>query len=389
MATGSYDFEAQDPGAGNPFTGWTDDTDNAWEVEKEAGSGARWDNGGVGGGGLQVFTWDAPGSLSIASDAAIEILVKFRSADISNEEPWVVLFADGDSGPTGGYAPNFNGTDMRISRYDSGTNFANFASFTPSPAPADNETWWLRYMVNGSNEHHMRIWEDGTTEPGSWDVGPVTESVITSGEIGLGSYTFTENPEWDFVSYGTAGDSAPGPVTGITGTVNVDLAGVSAAGNIDVSVPGAVAAPLDGVTLSGIAAIEFIASLSQVMEGVSLVASAQSEAVATLAASLDGVALAANAEEIFSATLSAILGGATLAATATSGDVPTGALARTLEGATLTATAIESFIATLVQTLEGVTVAAQGSTISGELSQPLDGVTLAAAGEQILSLIHI
>ena len=71
------------------------------------------------------------------------------------------------------------------------------------------DTWYnLRFRVNG-NELKTRFWEDGNTEPSTWDV-EITDSTYSSGKVGLGTWSYSgREMQVDWFGVATQGDEAP------------------------------------------------------------------------------------------------------------------------------------------------------------------------------------
>lgn len=64
---------------------------------------------------------------------------------------------------------------------------------------------WIRFQAD-STSLKARVWDDGDTEPSTWDV-EVTDSNFSSGWAGIRVSGGTD--QWDEVGVGTNGDSAP------------------------------------------------------------------------------------------------------------------------------------------------------------------------------------
>lgn len=77
----------------------------------------------------------------------------------------------------------------------------------------NGKKYWLRWKVAGGNQHSVKIWPDGTSEPASWTF-TVSYANRTGGTryIGYGTYGPNHTVEYDFFSAGTGGDTAPASV---------------------------------------------------------------------------------------------------------------------------------------------------------------------------------
>ena len=53
-----------------------------------------------------------------------------------------------------------------------------------SPAPTVGDNWWVRYNLQGST-HLVRVWKDGTTEPGTWAINQTDAAIAAAGRIGI------------------------------------------------------------------------------------------------------------------------------------------------------------------------------------------------------------
>jgi hypothetical protein len=87
-------------------------------------------------------------------------------------------------------------------------------TITPSGMAGD-EWWWARVKVTSGHAWSVRVWEDGTSEPGTWSIDAVTDSNRIGGSVGFGGDHPTDEPYfWDYWAVGTAGDAPPEPPAG-------------------------------------------------------------------------------------------------------------------------------------------------------------------------------
>lgn len=97
-------------------------------------------------------------------------------------------------------------------------------------------TWYrMRFRINGDTLKN-KIWEDGTTEPSSWDVS-VTDTNISSGKVGLGGFSSSSRyAQFDWLGIATEGDTAPeaGDVIAKATATDIDVAVSNAAIGTDI-----------------------------------------------------------------------------------------------------------------------------------------------------------
>lgn len=82
----------------------------------------------------------------------------------------------------------------------------NFANFNW----VNGQKYWLKWRVEGGSNHFVKIWADGTAEPSSW-LFTATYSNRTTGTryFGIGTYAANATVQYEQVSVGTGGDTAP------------------------------------------------------------------------------------------------------------------------------------------------------------------------------------
>ena len=77
----------------------------------------------------------------------------------------------------------------------------------------NGKKYWLRWKVVGGNQHSVKIWPDGTPEPGGWTfTAQYANRTAGTRYIGYGTYGPNHTVEYDFFSAGTGGDTAPASV---------------------------------------------------------------------------------------------------------------------------------------------------------------------------------
>jgi hypothetical protein len=73
-----------------------------------------------------------------------------------------------------------------------------------------NTWYWTRYRSNGTT-HTARTWDDGSSEPGTWDYSVTDSTISAAGWVGVvsGALNNTGSFEVDVLGIGTNGDAAP------------------------------------------------------------------------------------------------------------------------------------------------------------------------------------
>lgn len=195
-----------------------------WELPSDGaaylyGDGAAFDQDAIDLGGSTaqraLLSYD---DVDAADD--VEILTLFRSSDTNGNQfrSYARAKTDGDGNENGYYAELFDGSNLRIRKYDGSGDITaiDAAAFGWS---ADTD-YWVRFRANGE-DFKARGWERGTDEPDSW-TEEVTDSEYSSGDWnGIGYYAESTSKLFSWVSFGTAGDTAPTPQD-VSGTVTLD-----------------------------------------------------------------------------------------------------------------------------------------------------------------------
>ena len=211
MAQFSIDFSGETTGAApaNFTENWTA-TGQTWAVREKAGE--------LGGKGLEHvrtttarrgFSWDTPGS-----DTDTEILVRWRStAATSTDQFWMLLRGSGAAATEGGYIfRNTSGTSIQIARLVAGTLTTIGAAVTIT-AIANNQWYWMRFRVNGT-DLKAKIWNgDHDQEPAAWTIERTDATIALAGWMGVGNAAATGTRDYDDIAVGTAGDTAVFPVS--------------------------------------------------------------------------------------------------------------------------------------------------------------------------------
>lgn len=215
-ATGSDDFSTYTTGGGLP---------SAWGVQYGSASYDIVANAGVGGTGNALEQVVSPSGreaiylVSISNEDDVEVLARLRAEDLGSDDIEglsVALRLGGSAGSEDAYRLRFTtggaGNHLyNIAKYDAGT-FTSMENSAPLTADAlqDQAWYYVRAQVIGT-DLKLRVWEEGTSEPGTWAV-TTTDSALASGRIGLTSFaagTFY----CDYFAWSTdpASESAPLP----------------------------------------------------------------------------------------------------------------------------------------------------------------------------------
>lgn len=207
MATYFTDFSEYSTGSAPPD--WTEPYNSqfGWPVEADAGS--------PGGQRLtverpnvtaepHVLTWDDVDSDAERQDAEVLALIEFPSTP--DGQLGLVARATGAEDTEEMYNCTVSLGGFNTFRFVNGS-FTGLVSGTHSFSAGD--LIWVRFRVNGSSIR-LRIWQDGNSEPGTWDVD-TTDSNVT-GDGGVGIYAFSDDLPDAYVhqvGVGTGGDTAP------------------------------------------------------------------------------------------------------------------------------------------------------------------------------------
>lgn len=138
------------------------------------------------------------------ADSEIVVLVESYDALNSTRTRPVVRGSGDASDHTGYFARADEGSDMDLMKYDTSGSYTGLDSSSISA----NVPFWIRLRASGDTIQ-ARVWEEGTTEPSTWDVS-ATDTDLSSGFTAY--CTMSDSGEWavtDEVGIGTEGDSAP------------------------------------------------------------------------------------------------------------------------------------------------------------------------------------
>lgn len=192
-----------------------------------AGWTSRWDSGtptvvsdatGLGGkiirlpstAGRRFFSFDAAGT-----PGDFEILTRCRLGSTDTGRLWMAGRGSGTTSTAncvqGGI---YNGaTSTILARYVNGGGglVSGASAYNPNLSAG---VWFRQRMRITGDQAWFKIWADGSAEPSSWSIGPLTDAVIpaAAGWVGLMSDAAgASTRDVDWISVGTNGDSALEP----------------------------------------------------------------------------------------------------------------------------------------------------------------------------------
>lgn len=162
----------------------------------------------------RALTWNDLDGDSNRANIEVLALIRFTSLSSTTQYPLIVRGSGGDETATL-YAVGVSTTSSYI-RYCSGSDtpvlVGNYAvSYTA------NTDYRIRFRVNGIAVQ-LKIWADGSGEPGSWDIDVTDSMVSAAGWNGVSKYSTSGACTWKALSYGTNGDTAPDFPAGASAT---------------------------------------------------------------------------------------------------------------------------------------------------------------------------
>lgn len=204
------DFKQHEPASGLP-AGWTDTWVSAgtWSIatgkilQYVASTTAN-----------RVFAaWDA---VSSVADVEILALVKvdYGSPSTTVNYAYLVARGGGSGGSEDGYFLRFRFSttqrDIVLGRYVGGTS-TQIATYPVAGDLWDDNTWYrVRFRVNGT-AIQVKVWADGTAEPGSWQIDTTDSGISAAGAVGVGNLNQSVTDQWAWFSVATGGDTALSP----------------------------------------------------------------------------------------------------------------------------------------------------------------------------------
>lgn len=202
MANYADDFESAGTGAGIPtgYTGrwnyqsgeWSRLTDTDIAVRAAALGNSRQL--------VSMNTVDSDGNRANA-----EVLARVKTSSVSGTNSvGAAVRASGSAGSETGYICNITSAEFRIGKYVAGT-FTELA-VTNALNLSANTWYWIRLRANGTTIQ-ARIWADGGSEPGTWNVSSTDSSISAAGWCGMFCFSSTTHT-WRDLAVATNGDTA-------------------------------------------------------------------------------------------------------------------------------------------------------------------------------------
>lgn len=198
-----YETDFSEYSTGSQPSDWTEElnvTDGTINVRNDGDVGVNCLEIAHSTGGRYFTSWDDPGD-----DDDVEILAKVRITASYDHAGRLVIRGAGSDGNEECYFAGIQPTvdTIFIHKYTPTSTSVGSTSKTI----ATNTWYWVRFRVNGS-DLKLKVWEDGTAEPGSWDIEETDTDISAVGFVGVGGYN--DGADVDYFAVGTDGDS---PVT--------------------------------------------------------------------------------------------------------------------------------------------------------------------------------
>lgn len=152
-----------------------------------------------------IVRWASPGTVS----GDVEIVVKFRWLGTPLEQIRAGVLGNSTADPVGEgeayYASHF-GNQLAAYRLLSGSSL--LLDYVSSLSSSSMVWYWLRLRKLESGDYFVRWWEDGTSEPDSWNISTEDEE-INSGNFFVGTFSAGDGVEYGAIGAATGGESAP------------------------------------------------------------------------------------------------------------------------------------------------------------------------------------
>lgn len=179
-----------------------------WDVKLVSGAHVL-DIGYAGNFDYNLFaTWD---DTACAADRDLEILAKLRRTTGWDFLALGGLLAGTKSSPTG-YVCQINGSSLVVSTVKSSSLGVDLGS--PVSVSLDTTDWvWVRLKFDRSNNAiRAKAWQDGDSEPGSWQFQRTGLAYSVAGVAGIRSfYAGASGYQCAYFAYAFDGDPAPSP----------------------------------------------------------------------------------------------------------------------------------------------------------------------------------
>jgi hypothetical protein len=152
---------------------------------------------------LETLGWnDIDGD---ANRATVEVVGMYRLPSTSTTNRTFSVRVSSDSSRTC-YNVRLRNADIYVYRV-TGTSATQLSGDTTISLTTGN-WYWIRFQFSGSN-YKARVWLDGDSEPGTWNVESTDSTYGTAGSVGLCKGNNTTSHEWSMFGVGTNGDTAP------------------------------------------------------------------------------------------------------------------------------------------------------------------------------------
>jgi hypothetical protein len=241
MATFSDDFSTHTAGtiatvsAPTAISGWTAvmPASSAGHVSAEIVT----DAGAIGGKIMRLKDWNGSDSWggggksivpttigNVSSNVATEILVSWKIAESATfDSPLYPAgfirqqIADPLQMYYVGLDYNSGGAEtLRLWYYNAGNEWSAIGASKDIASTYTPGDWmWVRLRVSAAGGWLWKSWEQGDSEPGSWQNSEASDTTFTAGYSGVGCIRTGNNPiDYQWFSMGTSGDAAPSPSGG-------------------------------------------------------------------------------------------------------------------------------------------------------------------------------
>lgn len=157
--------------------------------------------------GRHLLSWDTVDA--DANRANAEVLARVRSSSTLVSQLRLIVRGSGSAASETGYFldfPSASAADLRVSKLVSGTLTAIGTIYAYTFVA--NAWYYVRFRANGTSLK-ARVWLDGEPEPSVWHIDFTDSSITAAGWVGVGNLESTGTRDFDWVSIGTNGDTAP------------------------------------------------------------------------------------------------------------------------------------------------------------------------------------
>ena len=154
---------------------------------------------------LETLAWNDIDSDADRDDVEVVGLYRLPGTTNSSSNRVFSVRVSNDSSRTC-YAVRLRNGDIYVYRV-SGAVATQLAGDTTLSLTTGN-WYWVRFRINGS-AYKAKVWADGDSEPGTWNVESTDSTYSTAGAVGLLKGANTNNHEWSMFGVGTNGDTAP------------------------------------------------------------------------------------------------------------------------------------------------------------------------------------